>query len=73
MKRFKVLLFVVIVFILSILLENQIYAADTMDLNITDKRPYTEKKYTVQTQNGTEHTVFKIVKKDGGTYVHRDA
>ncbi len=73
MKKVKVLLIAIIVFILSLLLQSQIYAANSMDLNIIDRRPYTQKKYTVRTPNNNEHTVFKIVKKDGTGYSHKDA
>ena len=73
MRKIKLLLITIIVFILSMLLGNEIYAANTMDLNIVEARPYTSKKYTVTTPNGNVHTIFKIVKKNGITYSHEDA
>ena len=44
-----------------------------MNLNITDKRPYTNKVYTVLTPNNNIHTVFKILKNNGTSYIHEDS
>lgn len=73
MRKLKVLLIIMFMLILTVILGNEIYAANTMDLNITDVRPYTSKKYTVTTPNGNVHTIFKIMKKNGTSYSYEDA
>ena len=73
MKKLKLLLTLVFIFVVTLLLGNEIFATNTMNLNITDQRPYTSKKYTVTTPNGNVHTVFKIIKNNGTNYVHEDA
>lgn len=73
MKRLKTLLIVLFVLVLSVILGNEIYAVNTMDLNITDKRPYTNKVYTVLTPNNNIHTVFKILKNNGTSYIYEDS
>ena len=73
MKKVKVLLILIFVFIVTAILGSEIYAANTMDLNITDIRPYTSKKYTVTTPNGNIHTIFKIMKRNGAGYTYEDA
>ena len=73
MKKFKLLLTLLFMFVVTLMLNNETFATNTMNLNITDERPYTSKKYTVTTPNGNDHTVFKIIKNNGTSYVHEDA
>ena len=70
MKKSKLLLTTVFALIALIFLGNGVYAENTMTLNITDKRPYTNKEYTVTLSSGTDginvdHTIFKIGKRNG--------
>jgi len=73
MRKLKLLLITIFVFALSIMLGSEIYATNTMNLNIKDIRPYTNSKYTVLTTNGNVHTIFKIMKNNGTGYVYEDA
>ena len=73
MKKVRIFLIIVILFILSILLGSKTYAANTMNLNIIDSRPYTSKKYTVTTPNANVHTIFKIIERNGMTYSYENA
>ncbi len=43
MKKLKLLSIALIAFITLIIFSNENFAANTMNLNITDKRPYTQK------------------------------
>ncbi len=72
MNKIKLCISIILI-ILLIALGGVTYAANTMDLNITDKRPYTQKTYTVTTPNGNEHTVFKIGKRAGTNLSYEDA
>lgn len=65
MKSIKILLITFFVFLIVFIAGNGVYAANTMNLNITDIRPYTNKKYTVTTPNGNVHTIFKIGERNG--------
>ncbi len=51
MKKVRVIFISIIVLILSLLLENKIYAANSMNLKIIDNRPYTNSAYVVKTLN----------------------
>ena len=75
MKRRMLKVSIILMFVIAILaiLNNGTYAASTMDLNITDIRPYTSSKYTVTAQDATVQPVVKIIKNNGTTYVHDDA
>lgn len=73
MKKSKVLLIFVFVLMVLAILSGRAYATNTMNLNITNIRPYTSKEYTVTTPNGNVHTIFKIIKNNGTTYVYEDA
>ena len=73
MKKVRIFLIIVILFILSILLGSKTYAANTMNLNIIDSRPYTSKKYTVTTPNANVHTIFKIIERNGMAYSYENA
>ena len=73
MKKFKVSLIFMFLIIASIILGSEVYAANTMNLNIIDKRPYTQKTYTVTTPNGNVNTIFKIREKLNGTYSYNNA
>lgn len=73
MKKSKLSLILIFILIAVALFGNKAYAANTMNLNITDSRPYTNKKYTVTTPNANVHTVFKIIKNNGVNYVWEDA
>ena len=61
MKKSKVLLIFVFVLMVLAILSGRAYATNTMNLNITNIRPYTSKEYTVTTPNGNVHTIFKIM------------
>lgn len=73
MKKSKLSLILVFILLAIAIFGNKVYAANTMNLNITDIRPYTNKKYTVTTPNANVHTVFKIIKNNGTNYVWEDA
>jgi len=73
MKKLKLLLITIFVIVISIILGSQSYAANTMDLNITNIRPYTRSVYTVITPNANIHTIFKIIKNNGTIYSYEDA
>lgn len=73
MKKVKLLLILLFTIISTLIFTNEIYAANTMELNITSIRPYTSKTYKVTTPNGNEHTVFKIIKNNGTKYIYEDA
>ena len=73
MKNLKILFISIIAIVLTLFAATEVRAANTMDLNITDQRPYTLKVYKVETPNGNEHMVFKIIKNNGTMYVHEDA
>ena len=47
MKKSKLSLILVFILLAIAIFGNKVYAANTMNLNITDIRPYTNKKYTV--------------------------
>ena len=72
MKKIKLSISIILIILLT-LIGGVTYAANTMDLNITDVRPYTNKTYTVTTPNGNIHTVFKIGKRDGVNLTYEDA
>lgn len=78
MKKTKLVLILIFILGLLAILSNKAYAINTKKLdiaefNITDIRPYTSKKYSVTTPNGNIHTIFKIIKNNGTSYVHEDA
>ena len=51
MKKSKLSLILIFILLAIAIFGNKVYAANTMNLNITDIRPYTNKKYTVTTPN----------------------
>jgi len=73
MRKLKLLLITIFVIGISIIFGGQTYAANTMELNITNIRPYTNSEYTVITPNANVHTIFKIMKSNGTTYSYEDA
>lgn len=73
MKKIKLLFISIIIIALTMLFATEVKASNTMNLNITDLRPYTSKVYSVETPNGNEHLSFKIVKNNGTSYVHEDS
>lgn len=75
MKKIRVSLIAVSIILMLMLLTNMVYAANTMDLNITDTRPYTNSKFTVTIgEDGIQKdaVVFKVLRKDGGRFVTDD-
>lgn len=75
MKKLKVSLITVMIIFVSILCTNMVYAANTMNLNITENRPYTNSKYTVTIGGQGTHkdaSIFKVLRKDGGTFATTD-
>lgn len=75
MKKVKVSLIATIIILILIGLTNMAYAAATMDLNITDTRPYTNSKFTI-TVGGSgiqkDASVFKVFRKNGAAFVTDD-
>ena len=73
MKKLKLLLIVIFMFATLFGIQMNVNAAETMNLNITDMRPYTNSKYMVETPNGNDNLIFKIIKNAGTEYVYEDA
>ena len=72
MKKIRVSLIATIIILILIGLTNMTYAASTMDLNITDTRPFTNSKFTI-TVGGAgiqkDASVFKVLRRNGGAFV----
>lgn len=75
MKKIRVSLIATVIILILIGLTNMTYAASTMDLNITDTRPFTNSKFTITVGEAgiqKDATVFKILRKNGGAFVKDD-
>lgn len=73
MKKTNLLLITILVFAILLGIGIKSEATDTINLNITSIRPYTNTKYEVTTPNGNSNLIFKIIKNNGQNYVSDDA
>ena len=79
MRKLKLLLSTIFVIALLVIMYGSgVYATtgDKMTLNITDTRPYTNSKYTVETgrtPNNVVNSIFKVGKRNGATLDFSDS